>query len=326
MACPQCQSDEISPAGLCLICGYQINGDAAAEQKSESAAGAEEHGGPIEVDYAGGAPVEDTAELPPWRQQLSQRLHEIKQKKESMTAAQPEMKSVPAPIASGKTSDNLASLQERLKKVPVRRPQMPPSPPPRQKKLEPISEHAQKNAAPADAHEIRNLIDTAILRQQASPPPASRLDVPAIGSKQEPVQEDSEGKLILLSRTLSGLVDLIIVVLCTGAFIIAADHFSGILALDYGSMAIFFLVFILIFFLYSIFFLAASNQTIGMMITDLRVVDAEERRPSLGQLAGRCCAYMLSFLCAGIGLLLGVFDHNSLCFHDRVSGTHIVRV
>ena len=37
-----------------------------------------------------------------------------------------------------------------------------------------------------------------------------------------------EGKLILLSRTLSGLVDLLIVVLCTGVFIIAADYFSGI--------------------------------------------------------------------------------------------------
>ena len=113
--------------------------------------------------------------------------------------------------------------------------------------------------------------------------PASRLNQPApdaTGGFSDPRMElpsDDEGKLILLSRTLSGLVDLIIVLLCSGVCIIAADFFSGIIALDTISYLIFSVLFLLIYFFYSLFFLAASNQTIGMMITDLRVVDADLR-------------------------------------------------
>ena len=137
---------------------------------------------------------------------------------------------------------------------------------------------------------------------------------------------DQEGKLILLSRTLSGLVDLLIVVFCTGAFIVAADYFSGIIALDPISLILFFVLFLLSFFLYSLFFLAASNQTIGMMITDLRVVGADSKRPSLGQLVRRCCGYFASLFFLGIGLVSALFDRGSLCFHDRISGTRVVRI
>jgi uncharacterized RDD family membrane protein YckC len=137
---------------------------------------------------------------------------------------------------------------------------------------------------------------------------------------------DQEGKLILLSRTLSGLVDWIVIAFCTGAFIVAADYFSGIIALDRISLLLFFALFLLNYFLYSLFFLAASNQTIGMMITDLRVVGVANNRPSLGQLARRCCGYFMSVCFVGIGLVSALFDRGSLCFHDRISGTRVVRI
>jgi uncharacterized RDD family membrane protein YckC len=281
------------------------------------------------VDYSEGEPALDKAEVPPWRQQLSQRLHEIKQKRESMTVVQPERKPVPAAASQMKTSDSMNSLQERLKRVPVRKPQVPVVPLPRQKKLEPLPEAPPKPADPppsnpADAQEIRNLIDSAVLRK-VSPSASPKEPVQIVANEPAAIPEH-EGKLILLSRTLSGLVDLIVVVLCTGVLIIAADHFSGIIALDYLSVILFFAVFLMVFFLYSLFFLSATNQTIGMMITDLRVVGAEENRPSIRQLIGRCCAYLVSFLCAGIGLLLGLFDRESLCFHDRISGTRVERL
>ena len=334
MACPQCQSDEISPAGLCLICGYQVNAKPT-EQIPETETRQEPgHSGPIEVNYTEGEPASNKGEVPPWRQQLSQRLHEIRQKKEAMAAAQPERKTSPAPapaaVSQLKTADTLILLQERLKKVPIRKPQVPVVPMPRQRKLEPLPDPATKatdptTSKPTDAQEIKNLIDSAVLRQVPQSPAPSLAPVPVVA--RTPLAEpESEGKLILLSRTLSGLVDLIVIVLCTGACIIAADYFSGIIALDYISLLVFSVVFLMVFFLYSLFFLSASNQTIGMMITDLRVVGANERRPSIGQLIGRCSAYMFSLLCAGIGLILGLFDRDSLCFHDRVSGTHVIRI
>ena len=152
--------------------------------------------------------------------------------------------------------------------------------------------------------------------------------MPAGGSSDPGMElpSDDEGKLILLSRTLSGLVDLIIVLLCSGVCIIAADFFSGIIALDTVSYLIYSVLFLLTYFFYSIFFLAASSQTIGMMITDLRVVDADGGRPSISQLLRRGFGHLASLLVLGLGLLWSLFDRESQCFHDRISDTRVIRL
>jgi uncharacterized RDD family membrane protein YckC len=171
----------------------------------------------------------------------------------------------------------------------------------------------------ADRQEVSSLIDSVVSGQSV------HADMNAPTSVQEPPRDD-DGKLILLSRTLSGLIDLIFIVLCTGVFIISADYFSGIVVLDFASLVDYALLFLLTYFLYSLFFLAASNQTIGMMITDLRVLGIDEQRPSMVQLFSRCSGYLLSVLGLGIGLLWSLFDRDSLCFHDRLSRTHIIRI
>jgi uncharacterized RDD family membrane protein YckC len=193
---------------------------------------------------------------------------------------------------------------------------------PRQKTLQAVAAKPEKKAA--DPKEVKELIDQMVSRQSAS----ESIPVPfADGSGLMPARyANYEGKLILLSRTLSGLVDLICIVLCTGAFIIAADFFSGIVVLDVVSILDFLLLFLLMYFVYSIFFLATSNQTIGMMITDLRIVSADDGRPSLRQLLSRCCGHLLSLFGLGIGLLWSLFNRENLCFHDRLSGTHVVRI
>jgi uncharacterized RDD family membrane protein YckC len=91
------------------------------------------------------------------------------------------------------------------------------------------------------------------------------------------------------------------------------------------SLILFSVLFLLNFFLYSLFFLSSSNQTIGMMITDLRVIGRGERRPTLGQLLRLCCGYLVSLFGLGIGLLSGLFDRGNLCFHDHISGTYVAR-
>ena len=110
-----------------------------------------------------------------------------------------------------------------------------------------------------------------------------------------------------------------------GIFVIAADHFGGIIVLDTVSLVDFVALFLLTYFVYSIFFLTASSQTIGMMITDLRVIGVGRKRPSMQQLIKRCFWYLISLLVCGIGLLCGLFDRNNLCLHDRLSGTHVIR-
>jgi len=355
MSCPQCQSDEISSSGICMVCGFQIPADSSApepeldgeealeetleEIQRETNKEAEEYSfsGMIKMDYSGiastPAPKE---ELPQWRKELSERLQAIKQKKEAAGVPVVQMESKVSSFSASQAQVVQPPPVQPLPIVPakpVEKPQMPKPAPkprmpaPRQKVLQPLdpeSVAAEPVLKTPDPQEIQNLIDNAVSRQTTAAGTSSSIAETPI-SAQEPFV-DQEGKLILLSRTLAGLVDLIFVVLCTGAFIIAADFFSGIVVLDSISYAGFSVLFLLNYFIYSIFFLATSSQTVGMMITDLRVVGADERRPSLRQLLRRCGGYLISVLGLGIGLLWSLFNRDSLCLHDLLSDTHVIRI
>jgi uncharacterized RDD family membrane protein YckC len=333
MGCPQCHSDEISPSGVCLICGYRTIAETAETTENGTEVASEEepgYSGMIPMDYSeGAAESPEKSEVPEWRQQLAQRLQEIKQKREAVAGTKQENQTPPPSVPQAKAPESLSALQAKLsQKAVVRKPRAPSAPVPLQKTLQPLEPPpAPKAVVPppelSNPQEIRNLIDHAVSRQVSQAMP------PAIAF-QPPVSEPEaaaggEDKLIFLSRTLSGLVDLIIVMICTGAFIFAADYFSGIVSLDNFSLVLFFVIFLLNYFVYSLFFLSAANQTIGMMITELRIVGADEKRPSVKQILQRCCGYLVSLFCLGIGLLLGLFDRESRCFHDRISGTYVVR-
>jgi uncharacterized RDD family membrane protein YckC len=333
MACPECQSEEIGPSGVCLSCGYVLP-DSPSEAEIELESDESENPSGIaesaESEEAPAAAVEN--EVPQWRQELSQRLHALKQKRETAGAPVPaagENKEISLPIRPAQPKQprvpgHSASFDSALLSRPVSKPK---PPAPKQKALQPVSYKQPEERTPVeetDPQKVRELIDRAVSQKSA------QSAVPDFYSR--PVEQssdpstDDEGKLILLSRTLSGLVDLIVVILCSGALVIAADLFSGIIALDSYSYLIFAALWLLMFFLYSLFFLSASGQTLGMMITDLRVVDAFEGRPLFNQLLRRCFGYLVSICGLGFGLVWGLFDRESMCFHDRISDTRVIRI
>jgi uncharacterized RDD family membrane protein YckC len=325
MICPHCQNNEISDSGVCLVCGHQLAVPVhrATKQKSDNVSGV------IGTDSAK-TDSESSEELPQWRKELSQRLQEIRDKKEATAATrkQAQGKSVSLPVAPNGTMDRPDPGKMKLVDRPSARRavQKPVTPPPRQKPLQLVNpETASSNAAPKTSgkKEIETLIDAAVAQQSATkriPAPIRETPAPAPRS-----YKDREGKLIFLSRTLSGLIDLICIVFFVGIFIIAADRFGGIIVLDRVSLADFAALFLLTYFVYSIFFLTASGQTIGMMITDLRVIGIGRKRPSVPQFIKRCFWHLISLLACGIGLLWGLFDRNSLCLHDRLSETRVIR-
>jgi uncharacterized RDD family membrane protein YckC len=335
MGCPQCHNDEISPSGKCLVCGHQIVEDNSVPKSESEEKDSSTYSSMIEMDYSEGEQAPSQAEgMPQWRKDLSQRLQEIRQKKEAMGAD--------ATLAGKKTaslpvSPNMAPSQPAprptsfVEKPPARKAvQKPRTPPPRQKTLQPLDQSSNASVPPTkgtDPQDVQRLIDNAVSRQSASdlpktpPAPFSKIS----GSMLESLA-NRDDKLILLSRTLSGLVDLICVVLFTGVFIIAADFFSGIIVLDSISLIDIAALFLLTYFVYSLFFLGSSGQTIGMMITDLRVIGANGVRPGLHQLLSRCGLYLVSFFAMGIGLLWSLFNPESLCLHDKISGTRVKRV
>jgi uncharacterized RDD family membrane protein YckC len=339
MNCPHCLVIEIDATGSCPRCGYRIAGEAPEPGRPDPgtppADGAdavrEEREDVPATGDADGAEISAAEEMPGWRRELSERLRAIKQKKEA--AATPVRSALDPAGAPGAPppDDAAAALRaEILERMKARQPApRPPAPVPLQKKLEPLK---AVPPAPADPRRIRSLIDTAVSRKPAGPVSPGPLPVPpaAPPAVYEPPasageSEDSEGKLILLSRTLSGLVDLICIVTCVGIMVFAADGLTGAILMDAVSVVHFLVLFLLAYFVYSIFFLFASSQTIGMMITDLRVVGRDGERPSKGQFFGRCGGYLLSLFGIGLGLLWALASRDNLCLHDRISGTRVVR-
>ena len=316
MGCPQCESDEISSTGVCLVCGYAVvPQNPPPEMETQTAA----FSGAIRIDYSEGEPQQEN-EQPDWKQELSQRLNAIKQKKAQ--AASPDDASASPPVQEPR--EDVSALQAKLlKKVPARKPRTPSPPAPRQIQLQPIPE---EKPHPDSPDEIRRLIDRAVSMRPAQEEEMPDIEIPSGSIKYARPSFDHEGKLILLSRTLSGLIDFILILLCTGVFLLAADYFARIVELDNVSLVNLSSLFILNYFVYSLFFLAASNQTVGMMITDLRVVGNGNTRPSIFQLFGRCCIFLVSVFGLGIGLLVGLFDRENRCLHDRRSGTSVVRI
>jgi uncharacterized RDD family membrane protein YckC len=332
MNCPECQNGEINSSGECLACGHQMPEESSmSERVFEDNMEDTERSipeGVVELNYSAGAEESSSQdEIPQWRKELSERLQAIKRKKHAagLRTGFHEIKTTKEQSQSDEAA--IALRAEIMARMKARKPApKPPAPIPLQKTLQPLKpeppEVTTSLNAP-DPRKIQNLIDTMVSR----PPTPSDGSLPFDNEPRTFFDslEDPEGKLILLSRTLSGLVDLICVVLCTGIFILAADYFSGIIVLDSISFIYFSILFLLTYFVYSIFFLASSSQTIGMMITDLRVVRMDASRPTLGQLLGRCCCYLASLFGLGIGLLWSLVSREHLCLHDRVSGTQIVR-
>jgi uncharacterized RDD family membrane protein YckC len=336
MGCPQCQSEEMSASGVCSVCGYVESADAAisaaAPQPVSDPKEDQGYSGAIEIDYSEGAQDQAKKEKQPqWRRDLAQRLQAIRQKKEAANQSKRSQSrdkdmSLAAQLAKAGKSQAIAHASF-IEGAPAYKPvQKPRGPIPQQKTLKPLAAEvsSQKPAAPpSDPPDIQALIDSAVSRKNSRPDRASS----PIGLYESGLEmsSDYEGKLILLSRTLSGLVDLIIVVICSGVCILAADFCSGIIELDAISYVAFAVLFLLTYFLYSLFFLTAAGQTIGMMITELRVVGIDNARPLLGQLLRRCSGHLVSVLGLGFGLIWSLFDRESMCFHDRISGTSVIR-
>jgi uncharacterized RDD family membrane protein YckC len=327
MECPRCKKDEVGPDGICPACNYSVG---RTETFTEPKPGVNEsQNSPDET-----VPPTMQEELSPWRQQLAQRLAALKENREKAES-----------VGQPQSGNNAPELHKPSTKIPIQPASLFPehagtiqsrkeihnneSPPrnsrpeePRQKTMASLGPEvfgAGREPESSNTENIRKLIDSAVARQST---PHTE-EVP-IFKQERPVEQ--ENKLILLSRSLSGLIDLIVAILCTGVFIISTDYFSGIVILDGVSLIEFTGLFLLIYFSYSIYFLATSGQTVGMMITDLRVIGVEGIRPSFGQLCSRCLGYFLSVLVLGTGLFWSLFDRRNLCFHDRFSNTSIIRV
>jgi uncharacterized RDD family membrane protein YckC len=69
-----------------------------------------------------------------------------------------------------------------------------------------------------------------------------------------------------------------------------------------------------------------SGQTLGMKCWRIRLVDSKtDRAIGWASAATRCAAAMVSLGVLGLGFFWAIFDHNSRTWHDRLSGSHLLR-
>ncbi len=68
-----------------------------------------------------------------------------------------------------------------------------------------------------------------------------------------------------------------------------------------------------------------SGQSVGKMLTGLRVVKADGNSPTLGKLFLRhFVGYFVTFLTLGLGFLPAIFNKSGRTLHDFISGTIVI--
>ena len=78
--------------------------------------------------------------------------------------------------------------------------------------------------------------------------------------------------------------------------------------------------------LYAVLSWGRGGQTLGMRPWRLKVVAANGSAPQWGALCMRYTVATLSLLLAGIGFWWAWVDRDQLTWHDRASGTRMVRL
>jgi len=73
-------------------------------------------------------------------------------------------------------------------------------------------------------------------------------------------------------------------------------------------------------------FWSLGGRTLGMQSWGLRVVNDDGQKPDLLRATVRFIAAIVSWAPAGLGFLWQLWDKDMLAWHDRLSGTRLVRV
>lgn len=127
------------------------------------------------------------------------------------------------------------------------------------------------------------------------------------------------------ARVLGGLVDAAVLLALNGAVVWLTLRLLGLQVADWGRLPLAPLLGFL-FLLdtsYLVTFTAASGQTLGKMMTGLRVTSSTGGRVPFGHAVVRSVVLLLCAAPAGVGLLPIVLDGQGRGLHDRVAGTRV---
>jgi uncharacterized RDD family membrane protein YckC len=129
----------------------------------------------------------------------------------------------------------------------------------------------------------------------------------------------------VLSQTISGAVDLLVIAVCTAPFLAMIALATGSIAARGTRISS-----VVMAFLVSFFYLALTQclagRTFGMMLTNTRVVDTYSRQmPSPGRALARTLGWYLALAPAALGLAWAAVDSKRRGWQDLIAGTFVAR-
>src|SRR5918993_5310334 len=156
------------------------------------------------------------------------------------------------------------------------------------------------------------------------PEEATAPEMPAI--RPEPAEPDAVAGERLAPRLRAGAIDALVLGAIDGLVLWLTLRVAGVSLAEWRFLPLVPLLGFLFLLdtAYLVTFTAASGQTIGKMLTGLRVVHGDRGRVPFGHAVLRSVALLLCALPAGLGLLPLFMDPERRGAHDRLAGTRVV--
>jgi uncharacterized RDD family membrane protein YckC len=122
-------------------------------------------------------------------------------------------------------------------------------------------------------------------------------------------------------RILAAALDVSMMLIGVMTFLLVFSYWSAPIVFNAWTIPSFSIATVLIILLYRVLWLIANSDTAGMRWVGLRLVDFDGYAPARAQRIQRLAASLLSLGAAGLGLLWGLADEESLTWHDHISKT-----
>ncbi len=151
----------------------------------------------------------------------------------------------------------------------------------------------------------------------------TKVDTHKVKEIVESVDREIEGKIIFISRFLSGLFDFFIVGILSLTFYYLASTLTGADIINDDFFYYFTLLFLTNFLFYSVIFLFTVRQTPGMMIGGVKLISDKKLNILNFLLRELIFLFSIAFLC--LGLIWGLFSKKNQCWHDIIVDSYVVR-
>jgi uncharacterized RDD family membrane protein YckC len=128
-------------------------------------------------------------------------------------------------------------------------------------------------------------------------------------------------------RAIALVIDLLVLMVVQSSYeLIASLLFGADADRSWGASGTVFFFTIVFFALYSSVLHAAGGQTLGKLVTRVRVVTLDGDLPQGGAAFLRWLAYFLSFATFGLGFVMAGLRSDKRALHDLIAGTRVERV